>query len=172
VVALERAVAPRTIERQPVSDRTRALASLRALIAALSRSARAIESRTGLTNAQLFLLRQIAAHQDISINELSTLAHTRQNTVSSLVGRLVRHGVIRKGRSAADARRASVSLTRQGARLLAKAPVSPTESLITGLEALSRADARALARGLAALIANLGVDVQTAPLLFEDEPQH
>jgi DNA-binding MarR family transcriptional regulator len=162
-------LAVRKSARSATSDRTVALTALRALIASLGSSARAIESRTGLTNAQLFLLRQIGSHDDASINELAALARTRQNTVSSLVGRLVRHGMLRKSRSASDGRRAAISLTAKGERLLAKAPESPTEVLIAGIDALGGADVKSLATGLMALAAALGVDTRAAPLLFEND---
>lgn len=161
-------VPARPIVRPITGDRAVALTSLRALVAALSGSARAVESRTGLTNAQLFLMRQMVGHESLSINDLAALANTRQNTVSSVVGRLVRLGLIRKVQSPDDRRRAAVSLSPKGVRLLAKAPPSPTETLIAGITALRAGEARALASGLTALVAALKLDVDAAPLLFEE----
>ncbi len=156
-------MAARKIARSAATDRTVALTTLRAVIASLSSSARAIESRTGLTHAQLFLLRQISRHDDASINELAVLARTRQNTVSAVVGRLVRHGMIRNNRSATDGRRASISLTPKGERLLAKAPESPTEVLIAGVDAIGDGDARSLATGLKALAAVILASMRVRP---------
>lgn len=159
----------KSIERDALTDRTVSLAALRALVAALSGSARAIESRTGLTNAQLFLLRQIATKDAMSINELAERAHTRQNTVSAVVGGLEAVGMVRKSQSPFDRRKAAVTITPKGKRVLARAPRSPTEILITGLAALQQADARALAAGLAALVGTLELRTDDAPLLFEKQ---
>jgi DNA-binding MarR family transcriptional regulator len=140
---------------------------LRALISALTSSARAIESATGLTNAQLFLLRLTAARDEISINELAELARIRQNGVSSVVKGLVKAGMLRSVRSPTDRRRASVTATAKGRAALTRAGSPPTESLIAALDALHPDDSGALADGLAALAIKLKLELATAPMLFE-----
>ena len=158
----------RAPDDQGSPDASAALSSIRTLIAALTRSARTIESHTGITNAQLFLLRQIATSDALSINELAERARTRQNTVSSVVGRLVEAGLVEKVRSEADARRAALSLPRAGKRVLARAPSSPTEVLMAGLDSLRPQDVRNLAAGLRALITALDLTADEPPMLFED----
>ena len=160
-------MATRRTSREQTDDRAVALTTLRALFGALTQSARGIESRTGITNAQLFLLRQLTAAEPLSINELAALTHTRQNTVSSVASRLVAAGLVESVRASDDARRAALSLTAKGRRMLARAPASPTEVLIAGIESLSRRDARALADGLRALVDALDLVVDDAPMLFE-----
>ncbi len=148
-------------------DRSMALQSLRAIVAALGRSARSVESRTGLTNGQLFLLRELAVTDPMTVTELAARARARHNTVSTMLGRLVQSGLVRKARTAADGRRAMVSLTPSGRRTIRQAPTPPTTSVLEALRQLSNAEARALARGLAALGEALGVPSTEAPLLFE-----
>jgi DNA-binding MarR family transcriptional regulator len=150
--------------------RTIALRALRSFVASLSRSARAIESRTGFTNAQLFLLRQLATTDALSVNELAGRARTNQSTVSIVLGRIERAGLVRRTRAPEDARRARVSLTAKGRRLLRRAPTPPTSALFGALESLSDHEARALATGLSALLAALGLKPEQAPMLFEDAP--
>ena len=152
----------------PIGPRVRALRSLRALITALSRSARAIEWRTGSTNAQLFLLRELAVAGTLSVGELAARASTRQGTVSTVVSRLVRLGLVQKTRSATDSRRAELSLTPRGRALLRRAPTPPTTALIDALDSLSDREARSLAAGLKSLVTALGLSPDDAPLLFED----
>jgi DNA-binding MarR family transcriptional regulator len=149
------------------NDRAAALTALRGLIGSLTQSARSIESHTGITNAQLFLLRQFTTAKPLSVNELAERVHARQNTVSSVVGRLTVAGLVEKVRSSTDGRRAALSLTPKGRRLLKRAPASPVEVLIAALETLSSRDARQLAGGLQALVTNLNLDVDAAPMLFE-----
>src|ERR671935_128422 len=107
---------------QPAAERALALQCIRALVGTLSRSARAVERRTGVTNAQLFVLQQLAAGEGLSINELAARALTGQNTVSTVVARLVERGLVRRKRAEDDARRAVVSLPPAGRRLLERAP--------------------------------------------------
>jgi DNA-binding MarR family transcriptional regulator len=147
-----------------------ALRAIRSLVASLSRSARSIEWRTGFTNAQLFLLRQLAATDALSVNELAERARTNQSTVSSVVGRIVRAGLVQRASVPDDGRRVALSLTPRGRRLLRRAPTPPTEALFDALESLTDHEARALGTGLAALLAALGLKPEPAPMLFEDAP--
>jgi DNA-binding MarR family transcriptional regulator len=144
---------------------------LRALIATLTSSARAIESATGLTNAQLFLLRLTAARDEVSINELAQLARIRQNGVSSVVKGLVRAGLLRSVRSRIDKRRASVTVTAKGKVALNRAGKPPTEALMAALDGLQPSDAAALSDGLDALAITLKLELESAPMLFERTPQ-
>lgn len=155
----------------PGGDRSDALRSLRALFASLGQSARAIEGRTGFTNAQLFLLQQLAEAGPMSVSALASRARTRANTVSTVLGRLVTAGLVQRTRSWEDARRAELTLSPRARQLLKRAPRSPTESLIEALESLSDADSRALARGLGALTTALGIQITDPPILFQaDQP--
>lgn len=147
-----------------------ALRALRTLVDSLSRSARSIESRTGSTNAQLFLLRQLAGAETLSVNELAERVRTNQSTVSSVVSRIVRAGLVHRARVPEDGRRVALSLTPKGRRLLRRASTPPAEALLEALESLTDHEARALATGLAALLAALGLKPEQAPLLFEDAP--
>ena len=160
-------MAPGSIDTSRERGCTRALALIRALIASFTSSARAIEASTGLTNAQLFLLRQAAHHDGVSINELAALARTRQNGVSAVAAKLVQAGLLTNTPSPVDRRRASLTVTPQGRRILKRAPESPTEALIAGLEALDPHQIRSLVTGLAALTAALQLHPETAPMLFE-----
>ncbi len=140
---------------------------IRVLIDGLSRSARSLEQRTGITNAQLFLLQQLADGEGLSVTELAQRARTQQSTVSIVVGRLVRARLVRSVRSESDGRRAVLTLTPSARRLLRNAPDPPTAAVLAALEKLSATDAKALAQGMRALVGALGLEQQPAPLLFE-----
>jgi DNA-binding MarR family transcriptional regulator len=147
-----------------------AIRGVRNVIGTLSHSARAIETRTGVSNAQLFLLQQLDASDALSINELTAGARTGQSAVSIVVSRLVRRGLVERRRSATDGRRVTVSLTAAGRAVVRRAPESSTARLLAAVSALPAADLRALARGITTLARALGADTDTpAPLLFEHE---
>jgi DNA-binding MarR family transcriptional regulator len=155
----------------PPGDRSDALRALRALVASLGQSARAIEGRTGFTNAQLFLLQQLAEAGPMSVSALAARARTRPNTVSTVLGRLVSAGLVQRTRSWEDQRRAELSLSARARQLLKRAPRAPTEALISALESLPDGDARALARGLTALTSALDITITDPPILFQaDQP--
>lgn len=147
-----------------------ALQAVRALIAAMGHSARTVERRTGLTNAQLFLLRELA-DGPLSVNELAARVVTTQSTVSLLAKRLYAAGLVRRERSSADARRVVLSLSQTGRRLLRRAPAAPLTALLSALCVLAPRDRRALERGLTALLTELGVRPEAAPPMFESSPR-
>jgi len=154
---------------RPRSGRANALGQLRALISGLSTSARAVERRTGVTNAQLFLLQQLATDGPHSLGELAARAQTTPSTVSIVVARLGRAGLVTKIRAAEDRRRAVVTLTAAGRRLIRRAPEAPTARLLAALERLTSGEARTLERGLAPLLHHLALSADNPPLLFEHQ---
>ena len=147
--------------------RQTALLAVRTLVAALSHSARAVEQHTGVTNAQLFLLQQLAEHGPQSVGNLAARAKTQQSTASIVVSRLVAQGFVRKERTADDARRTSLSLTPAARRLLRAAPTPPTAQLLKAIERMSAREAMALAVGLRAMLREMGLSRAEPTLLFE-----
>lgn len=146
----------------------RALQAVRGLVAALSRSARRIEQRTGVSNAQLFLLQQIAAEQDLSVNELAARAMTHQSTASVVLSRLERRGLVQRVRSPLDARSVVLRLTPAGRRLLRRAPAPTTSEIVTAIARLSPSETRMLRVGLAALAREAGFKIEDSPMLFQE----
>ena len=153
------------------AERTVALSFLRALVDGLTRSARAIESATGLTNAQLYpLLRQPWPETGtLSVNELAERVQTRQNAVSAVLRRLIESGLVHRvpiagGRTA----RRAVAHTEGEAAGTAGCHVRPAEQLVQALATLPPRELAALTTGLGALVSRLGLDVDGAPFLFED----
>ena len=144
-----------------------ALRCIRALVAALHQSARAVEARSGVTNAQLFILRELATQDGLSINELAARALTGQNTISMVVTRLGNRGLVGRHRAADDGRRVVVSLTPTGRRLVRWAPEPPTARVLTALIRMAPVEVGQLARGLLALTDAMGTPASAAGMLFE-----
>ena len=147
--------------------RSEALAMLRAFVGVLSSSARAVEQRTGVTNAQLFLLQQLSSAGPCSLGELAALAHTQPSTVSLVIGRLQRTGFVTRVRAADDRRRAVIALTTAGRRLVRRAPTAPTARLLDAMNVLDIRDAKHLVRGLGPLLSALGASHTAPPMMFE-----
>ena len=156
--------------KAPSALRAEALERVRSLIGALSQSARAVERSTGVTNAQLFLLQQLASAASLSVGDLAARARTQQSTVSIVIARLVRAGFAAKRRSADDRRQAVITLTAKGRRLVRHAPTPPTSALIRAIERLSDREARALSAGVFALLNTLDLAPTEVTMLFEHAP--
>lgn len=142
---------------------------LRALVADLRSSARAVETRTGLTNAQLYVLQLLAgASRPLSVGQVATIALSSPAAISTIVARLGRKGLLSRRTAASDGRRVELTLTPAGRTILRRAPVPATARLVEAVSALPPATLRTLAAGISALADELGVDVHAPAFLFED----
>jgi DNA-binding MarR family transcriptional regulator len=154
---------------------TRVMDAVRHLVRALSASARAVESSTGISGAQLFLLRQLAdAGTPLSVNELAERTRTHQSTVSGVLARLVRRRLVTRTPAPDDARRMSIALTHRGRALASEAPPTAQTQIVRGLAAIAPAQRARLADTLEAWLAASGLGGEAAPLFFEREraPKH
>jgi DNA-binding MarR family transcriptional regulator len=151
------------------SDEAASMDALRVLVRELRASARAVELAVGLSGAQLFVLRQIAAEPGLSLNDLARRTHTHQSTVSTVVRGLVERGLTERVTAPDDARRLALSLTRDGHALVHRAPPTVQDALVAGLAALAPVQRRALADGLQAWIAAAGLAGAPPSLFFEGD---
>ena len=142
----------------------------RHLVRALSASARAVQASTGISGAQLFILRQLAeSDAPLSVNELAERTLTHQSTVSGVLARLVERRLVTRTPSADDARRMEVALTARGRALVHDAPPTAQSQLVRGLAAIPAAQRVQLADTLEAWLAASGLGGDQAPLFFETE---
>jgi DNA-binding MarR family transcriptional regulator len=142
--------------------------SLRRIMRALRTSARKAESRLGVTGAQLFVLQILVDAPDLSLNDLAARTVTHQSTVSTVVDRLVRRGLVTKSRSADDARRLVLRLTPKGRALVRRSPEMAQGRLLEGLRRLPAADSRELTRVLRRLVSAMGATREPAEMFFQD----
>lgn len=151
-----------------MNSAARTMDAARHLVRALAGSARAVQARTGISGAQLFILRQLAgADRPLSVNELAELTLTHQSTVSGVLTRLVERRLVTRTPSPDDGRRAAVSLTARGRALVADAPPTVQTQLVTGLGKLTAAQRTILAETLEAWLEASGLGGEPAPLFFE-----
>lgn len=146
-----------------------ALQGIRALVKALHQSARAVERGTGITNAQVFILQQLAEADALSINQLADRALTGQNTVSTIVARLARRSLVHRERALGDGRRVIITLTPAGRRLLRHAPEPPTARLLAALAGMPVTGVSALGRTIKTLLHAMGLSEDVAGMLFEND---
>lgn len=155
--------------RREDADVTAALNAIRRIVRVLRLSSSATEKAHGVSLAQLFVLHELAGGGPFSIAALSARTATDPSSVSVVVARLVERGLAERGASAEDARRAEVAITAAGRALLRKAPVPAQQRLIAGITELPKAERRAFAASLTAVVAAMGVDDGDATMFFEDE---
>jgi DNA-binding MarR family transcriptional regulator len=144
--------------------------SLRRVVHALNIATRASERAFGVSAAQLFVLRQLAARSGQSLSDLAARTRTTPSSISEIVARLVRRGLIERRPSEDDRRRAELSLTDRGRTTLAKAPVTIQERLLLGFDQLDGTSRAALADLLEAWLTASGLDDVAPALFFEPSP--
>lgn len=98
------------------------LTSLRRIIRATYLHSRKLEKQTGLTTSQLVILQTVNALRDPTVSAIAHAASLSLATVTILLNRLEKNGLVSRSRSATDRRRVIVTLTDAGAAICARAP--------------------------------------------------
>jgi DNA-binding MarR family transcriptional regulator len=142
--------------------------SIRRVLRALRVAARDTLATAGVSAAQLFVLSVLVDGSEASMSELAERTMTDRTSVTAVVDRLVQGGLVTKGTSDEDRRRASIRITPKGRTVLRGAPRPPTALLVAALERVEPVELRRLERGLRALTLAMGVDGEPAEMLFED----
>jgi|SRR5581483_605403 len=142
--------------------------AIRRIVQALRSSHRAA-AYFNLTGAQLFVINALHdARRPLSVRELAARTRTDPSTVSVVVTRLVKRGLVQRVRSADDNRRVELSLTRRGLALQRKAPTTlAQERLLDALDNLSPRDAATLQRLLTHIVNTMGAAEQPVEMLFD-----
>jgi DNA-binding MarR family transcriptional regulator len=141
---------------------------LRRIVRALRESSRESEQRVGISGAQLFVLRELAAGPGQSVSDLARRTLTHQSSVSVVVQRLVDGGFVARARSSSDLRRKGLRLTARGRALLERAPPLAQERLIDAVRKLPRNQRWQLASRLAEVAEGMGAAGAAAPMFFEE----
>jgi DNA-binding MarR family transcriptional regulator len=142
---------------------------IRRITRALRLAAGATQAQSGISAAQLFVLRQLAEGSGMSISALAARTLTDRSSVAAVVDRLVERGLARRGVSAADRRRAEVAITPRGRQLLESAPPAPTSLLTAALTRLADTELHALADSVDRLVGAMGLGATPAVMLFEED---
>lgn len=117
------------------------VAAIRRIIRAIDLQSRRLFERHALTGPQLATLREAARQPGCTTGSLARSAHLSQPTVTGILNRLERCGLVRRERSSGDRRSVQIHVSEQGAELLAEAPSLLQErfrSELAGIEAWER----------------------------------
>ena len=153
--------------RLPSPRAREVLDALRRIVQALRESSRLAEAQVGLSGAQLFVLRTVIESPGLSMNELAQRTRTHQSSVSVVVKRLVREGLLQKCRTDDDARRVALHPTSNGRRRLARAPEVAQERLVRLVDTLPAGERGRLAATLAVLVRGMALQRKRPEMFFE-----
>ncbi|QIB64510.1 MarR family winged helix-turn-helix transcriptional regulator [Kineobactrum salinum] len=99
------------------------LVALRRVIRATDLHSRHLAKTTGLTSPQILLLQTIRDQGQVTIGQLATDISLSQATVTSILDRLEKRGLVYRERSCTDKRKVHAHLTNAGMEVLKHAPV-------------------------------------------------
>lgn len=114
------------------------LATLRQIIRAIDIHSKQLSKHFGLTGPQLVLIKEIAAHRDISVSELARKVSLSQATVTTIIDRLETRGLATRIRSARDKRKVTLRITPKAQEILQANPTFLQEEFIRNFERLEK----------------------------------
>jgi len=114
------------------------LSTLRQIIRAMDVHSKRLSKDFGLTGPQLVLVREISAHNGITVGQLARRVSLSQATVTSIIDRLESNGLAVRLRSSIDKRKVTLQITDKAKAILEANPTFLQEQFIRRFSELSR----------------------------------
>ncbi len=142
------------------------LRNLRKIIRAVDLSSKKLARDFGLTGPQALILSEVRKSGGIPVSTLATRVSLSHATVTDILNRLAKRGLVTRTRDQVDKRRQLVSITEDGLALVASAPASLQKRFVERYDRLPSWEQSMILAGLerVALLMN-AEDLDAAPLL-------
>jgi DNA-binding MarR family transcriptional regulator len=134
------------------------------------RLTKGLASEFGLTGPQLTVLKLLESLGDLSLSSLSERIRAQNSTVTGIIDRMEREGLVRRERSTADRRVVFIRLRDKGARLARQIAVEPMEIFRGALTSLSPGEVSDLLKILNKLEKKVRTLVGDAAAKTREEP--
>lgn len=96
-----------------------------------------IARRVDLTGPQLTVVKILEAVGGLSLSELSSRIRAQNSTVTGIIDRMEREGLVVRARSQTDRRVVHIHLTEKGTKLAREIPIEPMRVFRTAIESLT-----------------------------------
>ncbi|SMH52484.1 MarR family winged helix-turn-helix transcriptional regulator [Maritimibacter sp. HL-12] len=149
------------------NDRTdESLIALRRILRATEMYSRDLAQAAGLTPAQLRVLQIVAERDGATPKALATRMGVSQATVTALVDKLVRHGMVQRRPSQTDRRQTNIEVTASGHETLERAPDALQQRYVREFEKLADWEQAQLVSSLERVAAMLDAhEIDASPVL-------
>ncbi len=151
------------------TDTAEIMQGLRRIFRAIHEYSRDVQASFGITGPQLWALRILEAGPPMSLGELSARMCLHPGTVSSVVDRLERKGLVRRERSQVDRRLLRLRITPEGETLLARAPEAAQGKLLHGLSRMAPSEVQAIRQAIGHLVCIMEVEDLEVTFFFADD---
>jgi DNA-binding MarR family transcriptional regulator len=147
------------------------LIALRRIIRRVDMHSRSLAQKHGLTGPQLLLLRELSEKDERSVGSLAKTMSLSSATVSGIVDRLSRRGMVQRVRGGTDRRNVMVKLTDDGRTALEKAPPLLQEQFMSEFEGLRDWEQSQILSSLQRVASMMEADhLDATPILMSGPP--
>jgi DNA-binding MarR family transcriptional regulator len=145
------------------------LVTLRQIIRRIDLYSKKLEHVYGLTGPQLLLLKELGKAEEIPVGHLARLVRLSHPTVTGILDRLEKRGLVQRTRSTSDKRRVMVSIAEPGIAVLAGAPSLLQEQFVGRFQKLHRWEQTQILSSLQRVAAMMGAeDIDASSILFSE----
>jgi DNA-binding MarR family transcriptional regulator len=145
------------------------LICLRKIMQAISLHSRSLFKQVGLTGPQLIFLKVVAKSDAMAVGEIAKTISLSQATVTGILERMVKRGLVSRQRSERDKRRVLIRITPAGEAILAQAPPLMQGSFLKQLEHLEDWEQTMILSALQRIVNMMGAEaLSVAPILAPD----
>lgn len=138
------------------------------------RLTKGMAAQFGLTGPQLTVIKLLEELGDLSLSSLSERIRAQNSTVTGIIDRMEREGLVKRERSTTDRRVVYIRLSEKGRELAREIQVEPLEIFRSALMSLPADDIGALLRILTKLqknvLARVEADIAGAKSTSREEP--
>ena len=156
-------------ERDPAVPRSvsdSVMIALRKIIQAIELNSRRLVKRVGLTGPQLVILQEIARCGEVTAGEIAKAVSLSQATVTGILERMEKRGLLARQRSDRDKRRILVRITKSGRQILQEAPPLMQEAFVEKFSGLQEWEQTMILSALQRLVSIMdATTIQAAPFL-------
>lgn len=148
------------------------LIKLRKIVRSVNLESKRVEKEQGVSIPQLLCLQFLAEQEDYRTNaaKLKTFLNLNASTVSGILKRLEKKGLVAKLPKASDKRVTLISLTASGMALIKSAPITFQEKLSKKLQALPPEKLQTIIDGIDLLTNIMEVDeIDASPIITSEE---
>jgi DNA-binding MarR family transcriptional regulator len=153
-----------TSTQRSVSDNV--MIALRKIIQAVDLNSKRLVKRVGLTGPQLVILQEIARSGEVTAGEIAKAVSLSQATVTGILERMEKRGLLERQRSDRDKRRIMVRITEPGRQILDEAPPLMQEAFVEKFSSLQAWEQTMILSALQRLVSIMdATTIQAAPFL-------
>ena len=154
--------------RATQTDAAQIVQGLRRIVRALHSYSQDVYRTYGLTAPQLWALKTLRREGRLSAGRLANALAVHQSSLSILVDRLEKRGLVQRVRPPQDRRFVQIALTKRGATLATMAPEPAQGRLLHGLRAMSLSEVEDIRKAVDRLVGAMEAGDTQARFFFSE----